>query len=385
MTSRSLGVAAAVAAVLALAACAPSTGADLDAGAPALPASVVDANFDLDALVTAAKAEGGVTVYDSTGDIVKMAEAFTTKYGIKATGVKADVGDTLDKMTREGQAGNVTIDLTLFEDGPSMVGRLLPQKTAYTWVPADLASTIPVQNPLLVLSKANLFVYNPTVFPNGCPVDNLWDLTSPEWAGKVALQDPLAKPNIVEWFNQMSATYDGDMRAAYKAETGKDLQSAQTAGQEWVKALAGNRPILTNSDDDVSAAVGAPNQTEQRIGLVSIAKFRDVADKGYKLAVCTSLKPYVGYQYPKYGAIATATKHPNAAKLFMRFAMTEEGIAKEMTNGGVSGNTAVAQSAKNPPGLTDWDAQLMSFKPETLMADFRNAEGMQDLWRLARG
>jgi iron(III) transport system substrate-binding protein len=222
-------------------------------------------------------------------------------------------------------------------------------------------------------------------------VNNLWDLTSPEWAGKVALQDPLAKPNIIEWFNQMSATYDGEMRAAYKAETGKDLQTAQTssgqptAGQEWVKALAGNRPILTNSDDDVSAAVGAPNQTEQRIGLVSIAKFRDVANKGYKLAVCTTLKPYVGYQYPKFGAIATGTTHPNAAKLFMHFAMTEEGIATEMTNGGVSGNTAVAQSANNPSGLTDWDAQLMSFPPDTLLADFRDAEGMQDLWRLARG
>ncbi|WP_112248931.1 ABC transporter substrate-binding protein [Kribbella monticola] len=380
-----MGVVAALAAV----GCAPSTATNstdgTDAADAAVAGPVIDSDFDLAALTAAAKKEGAVTVYDSTGDIKKVADAFQTKYGIKTTGVKSDVGDTLEKMTREAQAKNVTIDLTLYENGPTLVGQLLPQKTVYTWIPADLADQIDEanRNPLMVLSKANVWIYNPKVFPNGCPVDNLWDLTSAEWRGKVALQDPLGKPNIIEWFNQLGSTYDAELRTAYKANSGKDLATSEaSAGKEWVKQLAKNDPILTAADDDVSAAVAAPNQTEPRIGLVSIAKFRDVAGKGYKMKVCDSLKPYVGYQYPKFGAIATGTKHPNAAKLFMHFVLTAEGITPEMGSGGISGSKAVPPSSNNPPGLTDWSRQLMKFDPAKLLSDFRDAQTMQDHWRL---
>ncbi|WP_433004229.1 ABC transporter substrate-binding protein [Kribbella sp. CA-294648] len=392
MTSRThCLLATGVLATLAAVGCAPSTsttGANGPGGTSTENAAgepVIDKDFNLAALTAAAKAEGTVTVYDSTGDIKKVAEAFQAKYGIKTTGVKSDVSDTLEKMTREAQAKNVTIDLTLYENGPTLVGQLLPQKTVYTWIPADLADQIPAENrnPLLVLSKANVWIYNPTVFPKGCPVDNLWDLTSAEWKGKVTLQDPLGKPNIVEWFNQMGSTYDADLRAAYQANSGQDLTTTESsAAREWVKQLAKNKPILTSADDDVSAAVAAPNQTEPRIGLVSIAKFRDVAGKGYKMKVCDTLKPYVGYQYPKFGAIATGSKHPNAAKLLMHFVLTAEGITPEMGSGGISGNTAVPPSSNNPPGLTDWSKQLMKFDSSKLLSDFREAQSMQDHWRL---
>jgi len=380
-------LAAGVLITLAVAACAPSTATNnpKTADAAAIAEPVVDAGFDLAALTAAAQKEGTVTVYDSTGDIKKVAGAFEKKYGIKTTGVKSDVGDTLEKMTREAQAKNVTIDLTLYENGPTLVGQLLPQKTVYTWIPADLAGQIDAsnRNPLMVLSKANVWIYNPVVFPQGCPVDNLWDLTSPEWKGKVTLQDPLGKPNIVEWFNQMGSTYDEELRAAYKANSGQDLQTQESsAAKEWVKQLAKNSPVLTSADDDVSAAVAAPNQKEPRIGLVSIAKFRDVAGKGYTMKVCDTLKPYVGYQYPKFGAIATGSKHPNAAKLFLHFVLTAEGITPEMGSGGISGSNAVPPSKNNPPGLNDWSRQLMKFDSSKLLADFRDAQTMQDHWRL---
>ncbi|MFC0624013.1 ABC transporter substrate-binding protein [Kribbella deserti] len=367
--------------------CAPSTaGGGSPAAEQSLPPAVVEADFDLAKLIAAAKAEGSVTVYDSTGDIKKVAEAFTAKYGIKATGVKSDVGDTLEKMTREAQAGNVTIDATLYENGPTLVGQLIPQQTVYTWIPADLQENIPERNrnPLLVLSKANVWIYNPKVFPQGCPIDNIWDLAAPEWKGKVALQDPLGKPNIIEWFNQMAGSYDTALRDAFKQSAGRDLDTSEpSAAHEWVKQLAKNDPILTSADDDVSAAVASPNQTEPRIGLVSIAKFRDVKGKNYQMKVCDTMAPYVGYQYPKFGAIATGSKHPNAAKLFMRFVLTEEGITPEMGSGGVSGSSAVPASKNNPPGLTDWSKQLMQFDSVALITDYENAQSMQDHWRVS--
>lgn len=375
----------------ALAACAPSTTAGSDtgggSGASASATPVIDGDFDLDQLVAAAKKEGSVTVYDSTGDITKTAAAFTAKYGIKATGVKSKVGATLEKMTRENQAGNVTIDATFYEDGPSLVGQLLPQKVVYTWIPGSLAQQIPAasQNPLQVLSKGNMWVYNPKLFPDGCPVNNIWDLTGPDWKGKVALQDPLGKPNIVEFFNQMKASGDTQLREAYKAKYGKDLPAGTSAGDEWVKGLAKNKPILTSSDDDAAAAVASPNQTQERIAMVSNAKFRDVGDKGFSMKVCTGMQPWAGYQYPKYAAVATKTSHPNAAKLFVYFMLTQAGVDTQMETGGIPGNPTLKPGSFMPAGLTDWNKQLFVFDPAKLGNDFTELQTMQDFWRLNHG
>jgi iron(III) transport system substrate-binding protein len=374
-----------------MAACAPSTTAGSDTGSGssggASAAPTIDTAFDLDQLVAAAKKEGSVTVYDSTGDITKTAAAFTAKYGIKATGVKSKVGATLEKMTRENQAGNVTIDATFYEDGPSLVGQLLPQKVVYTWIPGSLAQQIPAanQNPLQVLSKGNLWVYNPKLNPDGCPVTNVWDLTDPAWKGKVAMQDPLGKPNIVEFLNQVKSTGDAQLRQAYKAKYGKDLPAGTSAGDEWVKGLAKNKPILTSSDDDAAAAVASPNQTQQRVALVSNAKFRDVADKGFSMKVCTGMQPWAGYQYPKYAAIATKTGHPNAAKLFVYFMLTQEGVDTQLQTGGVPGNPQLKPGSFMPDGLTDWDKQLFVFDPAKLQSDFTELQTMQDFWRINHG
>ena len=51
-------------------------------------AQAEDKPFDLNALIEAAKKEAPITVYAVTGKIVEQAEAFTKKYGVKATGKK---------------------------------------------------------------------------------------------------------------------------------------------------------------------------------------------------------------------------------------------------------------------------------------------------------
>ena len=44
--------------------------------------------FDLEALAAAARKEAPINIYDSTGKIVEMADNFSSKYGVKATGIK---------------------------------------------------------------------------------------------------------------------------------------------------------------------------------------------------------------------------------------------------------------------------------------------------------
>ncbi|MBD2893342.1 hypothetical protein amrb99_22630 [Actinomadura sp. RB99] len=385
--ARAGAAAAAAVATALLGACAPSTSGQAGEEGTPLPSVTVQdaASFDLDDLVAAAKKEGSVLAYDGSGDVKDMAEAFTKKYGIKAEGVKSKAADTAEKMTREAQAKNVTIDVNLFEDGPMLVGQLLPQKIVQTWIPPDLAPHISEanRNPLMMISKAYVFVYNTKLSPQGCPVKNIWDLTDPKWKGKVMLQDPLGKEVFTQWFTQM-AKQGGDKLTAAYAQLGKGQLklSEDDPAHEWVKRFAQNSPVLTTEDEDVAAGVAAPNQTQQRIGLFSIAKFRDVEEKGYQMKVCEGLNPWTGFAYPKFATIATGSKHPNAAKLFVHFAMEKEGFDLEAHAGGVSGNDAVGVSKNNPPGLTDWNGQLYRFSSSQLIADFRARQDIKDFWRL---
>ncbi|OPG09635.1 ABC transporter substrate-binding protein [Microbispora sp. GKU 823] len=376
---------------LAVAACAPSTGPDAPSSATSaeqpLPGPSIDASLDLDALVAAAKKEGGLLVYDSSGDIEEVAKAFTAKYGIPMEGVKSDTPQTAEKMTREHAAGNVTIDAAMYEDGGVLVGQLIPQGVARTWVPADLKDQIPAENrnPLLALSKATVFAYNTKLSPGGCPIKNVWDLTEPEWAGKLVMQDPLGKPTVLSFFTQLDAHGNQALEQAYQAKYGKPLQTQEkSAAYEWVKRISANKPVLTGSDEDISAAVGAPNATDKKIGFMSISKFRNNEDKGYAQATCEGMAPFVGFSYPKYVAIAAKSKHPNAAKLYVHFIMTEEGVKHEIGEGGVSGNSTV-KPLVTPAGLSDWKGQLFHTDPAGLLGDLRNRQTVSDFWRVNHG
>ena len=54
---------------------------------------IADSAYSLEALIEAAKKEGPITVIDATGKIVSMADNFSKKYGLKATGVKMNGQD----------------------------------------------------------------------------------------------------------------------------------------------------------------------------------------------------------------------------------------------------------------------------------------------------
>ncbi|KAB8185171.1 ABC transporter substrate-binding protein [Nonomuraea phyllanthi] len=374
------------AALLVLAvACAPSTGGAPGAtAAKPLPSASIDAGFDLDALVAAAKKEGSLLVYDSSGDIEEVAKAFTATYGIAMEGVKSDSPQTAEKMTREHAADNVTIDATMYEDGGVLVGQLIPQGVVRTWVPADLQEQIPEENrnPLLALSKATVFAYNTKLSPGGCPVKNIWDLTEPGWAGKLVMQDPLGKPTVLSFFSQLVAHGSDQIAQAYEAKYGKALKTEEkNAAWEWIKKIAANRPVLTGSDEDISGAVGAPNATDKKIGFMSISKFRNNEDKGYTQSACEGLQPFAGFSYPKYVAIASKSKHPNAAKLYVHFIMTEEGVKHEIGEGGISGNSTV-EPIVTPAGLADWHGQLFETDPKGLLADLQNRQVVSDFWRI---
>ncbi|MDW5316100.1 ABC transporter substrate-binding protein [Rhizobium sp. PL01] len=339
--------------------------------------------FNLDALIEAAKKEPPITVYAVTGKIVDTAEAFTAKYGVQASGKKVNEATQVELMIREHQAGNIVGDVSVATDVASAMGELLPEGIATSWTPPDLASDIPekLRNPLVVVSDPHVWTYNTEKYDK-CPITNIWQLTEPQWKGKLAMLDLFDKPLCADWFNQIETHHNADVAKAYEDLYGKKLETSEkSATAAWVKAFAQNEPLLSDSST-VAEAAGAPGQAEPFFVITSTAKYRDNEAKGLKLGLCSGVQPFSGFLYPGFGLIAGQTKSPNAAKLFVRYLMTEDGIAPQTADGKISGNTKVALPANEPSGVAKHLDELMAFDAATAADDLDKRESWQDFWRV---
>ncbi|TDT74018.1 iron(III) transport system substrate-binding protein [Litoreibacter halocynthiae] len=341
-------------------------------------------DFDLDALIEAARAEPQLTVFDSTGKIKTMAEAFSAKYGIDAVGTKMKAPAQIEMFDREARAGNVQADVAIISDASAVIAQLIPTGAVTSWSPPDLADKIDpdYQNPLVVVASANLWTYNTELY-DSCPVSNIWQLTESEWKGKVAMQDPLRNPGLTNWFNQLEMHHDDKIGAAYEAQYGKPLDSdAGSATKAWLKALGQNAPLLGSSDSAAAESVGAPGQSEGFMGLMASAKYRDNADSDYKLGLCDGIKPFVGFTSVNVGVIATGSDSPNAAKLFLHYAMTPEGIAPQNNDGKMSSNSDVGLPADEASGVGNVLDQVQNYRISTAADDWETRQDWQDFWLL---
>jgi iron(III) transport system substrate-binding protein len=349
----------------------------------ALPAAAEEA-FNLDALVAAAKKEAPITVYDSTGKIVDQAKAFTAKYGVKATGLKVTSANQFEMITREAQARNIQGDVLLISDVPAALAQLMPDKSIVSWLPPDAAAKIPkiFQNPLVVATDPSVWAYNTGVYKS-CPVSNVWELTDPKWKGKVAIYDPLIKTSYPDWFNEMALHADAAMARAYKDLYGKDLKTSEkSATAAWVKALAANAPLIADADERISEAVGAPGQSAPFIGLLSTAKFRNNKDMGYKLGLCAGIEPFAGFAVPKLGVIAAGSKSPNAAKLFVHYLTTAEGLGPQVADGKLPTNSDIKLPEDEPSGVGAVLDKIFQFDSATALNDWDARQDWQDFWRV---
>jgi len=347
---------------------------------------ISDTGYSLSKLIAAAKNEAPITVSDTTGKISDIAKAFTAKYGVQATGIKIPQGQQAQVITREAQARNVKTAAIFLPDA-SIAVQLVKQGILTTWMPPDLKSDVPAkyQNPLVIDEEPQVWTYNTEVYGDTCPVKNLWDLTKPDWSGRVAMYDPMLQPISVYLWNQMAEHGDSAMKKAYQSAFGKELKTNQSsATAAWIVALAKNKPILKKSDEDTSAAVGATGQAKPPVGLMSTAKFRDNKSLGYKLGICKGLAPWAGFASPKIGAIATGTKSPNAAKLFVHYMLTEEGFAPQTVDEKKSTNKNIELPSEPSNVKSVWE-QLFKFDPSTLLNDLQQKQTWSDLWMTNHG
>lgn len=351
----------------------------------ALTPPVAADTFDMVDMLKAARSEPALFVFDSTGKIREQAQIFEDVYGVKVLATKSKSPAIIRMLVGEAQAGNVQADVVLILDTPAASVKLIEPGYVYSYLPDDMMQKIPksARDPLVVSNSPVVWSYN-TGLSDHCPVSNIWQLTEPEWAGRVALADPLGEPNYTDWFNQLAMHHDDAISEAYQAYFGRPLEGTHASATEaWVTALAGNRPLLTSSDSGVAAAVGHPDATEIFIGLLSTAKFRE-NNNGMKLGVCSDMQPKAGFLTPKFLLITKGTDSPNAAHLFVHFLLTEAGWSPQAIDGKISTNTTHGIPKGEPSGVAHYLDHLWPYDTSTSTQDWATRQDWQDIWAISR-
>lgn len=313
--------------------------------------------FDEEALYEAAKLEGSVSIYSYSSRVHVFGEEFEKKYpGIKVNAYDMDSGDIVTKITAEQTAENYVADIIFLKDVAVIDNVLFAKGLAHNYVPADLKTVVPeqYQEPMFVHhTSIQGFVYN-TEKNEQPPFTSLWDLTKPEWKGKVIMPDPMKLTEFVEIYTAV-VEHSEEMAEEYKKVFQEEITLSpgiENAGYEWIYRILNNDAVILGSTNDISNAVGLSEQDNPPVGLTAYSRIRDIAkNPNLKFAFIESLSPVEGFELKVIQLVVNRAPHPNAAKLLLRFMMGDEKGGEGYAPYYVAGNFSVRTDVPPIEGL----------------------------------
>lgn len=329
-----------------------------------------------DELYEKAKKEGKVVVYAKGSKFKDVKTSFEAKYpGITVEPYKIDRLEIQEKLKREHDAGVHNADVVHTNIEPSLVegGYIHPYK------PADILEKFyddykDAEYPVHYLT-VNPIIYNTEAFDKA-PISNWWDLTDPEWKGKILLNDPVSDASYSELFVTIVQNAD-EMAEAYKEKYGKEIElKEKNAGYEFIARFIKNDPVLMSSGEDIIESIGQPGQKNPPIGFASSSKLRHVEQSDLPIEGIFDIKPRISVKSSSVLYIADQAPHPNAAKLLARWAMGEaDGKAEGLEPFNLYGSWVPRTDVENPnkipaDALKTWDLD-QAFYDKTF-PEFRN-------------
>jgi iron(III) transport system substrate-binding protein len=292
---------------------------------------------DWAAIEAAALEEGRLVVYSTTSRTVTAGESFQALTGIEVEVVRLGEQDLIERAYQESRAGVRNVDMIVVEDW--VAARELLAATGYfvNYVPPTARERFAAhhQDPLVLGYINRIFGYN-TEKHDEDPFTNVWQLTMPEYRGRVMIRDLAITGEHQNAFTEWIRRAD-ELEAAYEALTGEALEMTEAnAGLEFIKRFLQNDAIIMTSDTRIGEAVGARGQTDPPYGMFYVySKHRDIPLQDLTLADSRNIQPTLGYYYPIILQLAADARHPNAAKLFMEYLGTLEGFAPWADSPGV--------------------------------------------------
>ncbi len=274
-------------------------------------------------LVQAAKQEGKVTIYGYSmiGDVgLAVAQGFKDKYGITAEMISGSGAQLAQRILTEQRISQVAADVV--EGNPSII---YPLKEAnFTVSSADipvlrekdvwLIDPKVADDPGHILGHA-LQTYhtyiNTQLVKAGSEPRSLRELTQPKWAGKMVTEDPTFSSSSYTFFYTLVRRKFTDM-ATLRAIGMNDLHFEVNTNQMAADMVKGKNAVHVGAADNSYAKVALPGVPVKAIAL----------EEGSVVAS---------------SAIAAIknSPHPNAAKLFVNWIITQEGQTKYIKERGI--------------------------------------------------
>ncbi len=343
---------------------------------------------DWDAILAAAIEEGEVVVYSNSSKIEKLIEPWSELYpDIELAG--GDTDDISVKMQAEQESENVFGDIWFQSHGHDLYGEFMPNQWVWSYVPpgVEFHWEVNADRPFAIQRRSvDVIGYNQEVHPDGCPLTNWWELTEPELKGKLYMEDPLADSSqtakitlIIQYADEFAAAYEDLYGRDWTTDEAYD-DSLENAGYLYLKKLAHNEPGIQPGGDEVDeafATLGMDPNEEPGYGWTGMSSYEDTLDGEIAMAPCMDLEPRSGILKAAYLAVANNAPHPNAAKLFIRFALTQEGFdpwGKIGTYAPVVG----VEPAEGMPALDSW-----KLFPSDDMFAYENLSIVRDFWAIS--
>lgn len=288
---------------------------------------------DWAAIEEAAKKEGKIVVYSNSSRIANLQEVWEAKYpDIVFEAYDLGTDGLVTKLREEQLAGIYNADIAM-ASGPYMGFEFPDLQYVWKYIPPEYEAVIPdgSKDPIVTHSlEVYGWTYN-SQLNEACPITNWWEPASEAWKGKVAInKDPVSSGSDMAMLAFMASHAD-EFAAAYQELYGADWTtdpaydpSCLDAGYLWLKKMAQNQMIA--GGDEAWQVMGAPDLQENILGLFWYSKYREVKKGNAFFEPCVSLKPVIGVEKHNYLAVVNQAPHPNAAKLYFRFAMDTEGF-----------------------------------------------------------
>ena len=316
-----------------------------------------------DELVEAAKAEGTLTVYTYSSRTTKIGDAFTAKYGIPVEVTQLKDTEMIEKVSKEAAASLDAADVVFCQDGSRVIPELVYTGYVTAYIPENIEGHIvdaEFEDPLVFEAMPKVFIYN-NEDGGEQTLTNIWQLTEPEWKGALQFKDPFSEAVNMNFFAMITREdWAAKIADAYKSYYGKEIQlTTKNAGYEWIKAIYNNGCVLGKSDTTIGENVGAKGQHRNLVGLFTLNKMRNAKSKDLALSPAYGMEPFSGFMYPAYVFVAGNAKAPNAAKLFIEFAFTEEGWKPFNLLGDYSPVDYLSDNAEDDLTIVEWKNQLV--------------------------
>ena len=352
---------------------------------------ITDGSQTVDELYELAKTEGKVVIYSISSRITSIKQSFEKQYpGITVEAYDISTNELYEKITREIDAKVYNADVIHIKDEDGMVytEMVMPGKFSL-YRPNDITAHIPESarrySMPLYIELAQWF-YNYEIFPNGPGVTSWWDLTKPEWKGRLVLQEPTQGKTYMINFTAFVANANL-LEKDYERVFGEKLKlspGCPTAGHELIKRLYENDMVFESTSDNVCVAVGTPGQKGPGLlGWAASSKLRKNDSDGWVLAPI-NITPGTSLHNQNNLYVVTNSAHPNAAKLLIRWMLGEAdgkgaGFSPFNTLGGWSVRDDVVPAKGNPPIS---DVLTIEADPVWLYA---NVPEIEDFWLSLQG